>query len=187
MKVESTSLPGVLLVQPRIYPDARGLFYESYQESRLAEATGLALQFVQDNHAESHQHVLRGLHFQQSPHAQGKLVRVVLGRVFDVVVDIRPLSPTFGRWLGVELSALKHEMLWIPPGLAHGYLTLSEHSIFLYKTTHPYTPSAEQCLRWDDPSVAINWPLPLGQEPLLSPKDAQGLTLQELKAQDLLT
>lgn len=184
MQVETTALPGVLLLQPRVHPDARGLFYESYHASQFAERTGLSLTFVQDNHAESRQHVLRGLHFQRSPHAQGKLVRVVQGRVYDVVVDIRPLSPTFGQWLGVELSAHKQEMLWIPPGLAHGYLTLSEHSIFLYKVTHPYAPGAEQCLRWDDPALDIRWPL--SQEPLLSPKDAQGLTLKELEAQGLL-
>lgn len=183
MEAEITRLPGVLLLKPTVHSDTRGLFLESYNEADFNRLTGLSPRFVQDNHAESTRHVLRGLHFQRAPHAQGKLVRVVSGSVYDVVVDLRVGSPTFGQWLGLELSANNRHMLWIPPGLAHGYLTLSTTSIFLYKTTSHYAPTAERCLRWDDPTLAITWPL--SAPPVLSPKDAKGLNLAELDALDL--
>lgn len=170
MKVTPTVIADVLILEPRVFGDERGFFMESYNRERFREATGLDLDFVQDNHSRSARGVLRGLHYQVPPHAQGKLVRVTQGAVYDVAVDIRRGSPTFGRWAGVELSGSNHRQLWIPPGLAHGFLVLSDSADFLYKTTTYYEPKAERSLRWDDPALAITWP-ELGMAPLLSAKD----------------
>lgn len=167
--VTPTALPDILILEPRRFGDARGFFVESFNARRFAEATGVHAEFVQDNHSRSAQGVLRGLHYQiRQP--QGKLVRVVRGRVFDVAVDLRRSSPAFGRWAGVELSEDNHRQLWIPPGFAHGFLVLSESADFLYKTTDYYAPEHERCVRWDDPSIGIDWPI-RGQAPLLSAKD----------------
>ena len=172
MKATPTAIADVLLIEPRMFGDARGFFYESFNARAFAEATGVNLGFVQDNHSKSARGVLRGLHYQlQRP--QGKLVRVVAGEVFDVAVDIRPQSPTYGQWVGEILSASNHRQLWIPPGLAHGFLVLSGSAEFLYKTTDYYAPEYERCLAWDDPTVNINWPLN-GAVPLVSAKDAAG-------------
>ena len=157
---------------------ARGFFFESFNQKAFNEATGLDLNFVQDNHSRSAKGVLRGLHYQLSPHAQGKLVRVVRGAVLDVAVDIRQGSPTFGQWVGVELSEDNHRQLWIPPGFAHGFLSLADDSVTLYKTTAYYSPAHERCIRWDDPQLAIDWPLQ-GLTPQLSGKDQAGASLQE--------
>ena len=178
MRVTPTAIADVLLLEPRVFGDARGFFLESYNEKVFAEATGLQVQFVQDNHSRSQRHVLRGMHF-QSENPQGKLVRVVAGAVFDVVVDIRPDSPTYGSWVGETLSVDNQRQLWIPPGLAHGFLVLSESADFLYKTTAYYHPASERCLAWNDPTVAIDWPLG-DKPPLVSEKDAKGLHLNQL-------
>jgi len=173
--VTPTALPGVLVLTPKVFGDARGFFYESFNQRDFEAATGLTgLQFVQDNHSRSAQGVLRGLHYQVPPRAQGKLVRVSHGAVFDVVVDMRRASPAFGRWDGVELSASNFRQLWVPPGFAHGFLTLSESAEFLYKTTDGYSPAHERCLFWNDPALGIAWPLAqAGVElPLLAAKDA---------------
>jgi dTDP-4-dehydrorhamnose 3,5-epimerase len=170
-------LPEVLLIEPDVFGDARGFFLESYNRRAFERATGLDIEFVQDNHSRSARGVLRGLHF-QAHHAQGKLVRVAAGRVFDVVVDIRRSSPAFGRWWACELSAEDHRMLWIPPGFAHGFLVLSEYADFLYKTTDYYAPEHERCIAWNDPAIGIEWPLG-GMAPILAEKDAAGLTLAE--------
>jgi dTDP-4-dehydrorhamnose 3,5-epimerase len=159
LKVTPTAIPGVLILEPRVFGDERGFFLESFNQRAFNEATGLDMTFVQDNHSRSAKGVLRGLHYQLPPHEQGKLVRVVRGSVFDVAVDIRRDSPTFGKWVGVELSEDNHRQLWIPPGLAHGFLVTSESADLLYKTTNFYTPAAERGLRWDDPFVGITWPL----------------------------
>ncbi len=175
LSVTPTALPEVLMLEPRVFGDPRGFFLESFNARRFAEATGLRPAFVQDNHSRSSQGVLRGLHYQlRQP--QGKLVRVVRGRVFDVAVDLRRSSPSFGRWAGVELSEDNHRQLWIPPGFAHGFLVLSEHADFLYKTTDYYAPEHERSLRWDDPTVGIDWPL-AGLVPTLSAKDQAGAWL----------
>ena len=175
MRATATDLPGVLIFEPQVHADDRGWFMESFQQARFEaalQAQGCALPppFVQDNHSVSHAGVLRGLHHQLPPHAQGKLVRVVKGRVFDVAVDIRRGSPHFGRWVGVELSATNHRQLWIPPGFAHGFVALDDDSHFLYKTTAVYVPSHDRNLAWDDPELAIAWPWPLDQL-RISPKD----------------
>ena len=172
MKVTPLAIPDVLLIEPRVFGDERGFFYESFNQQRFNEVTGLDLQFVQDNHSNSAKNVLRGLHYQLPPKAQGKLVRVVAGEVFDVAVDIRKDSPTYGHWVGVTLSAENKHQHWIPPGLGHGFLVMSESAEFLYKTTDYYAPELERCIRWDDPDLAIKWPLE--GEPTLSGKDAQG-------------
>ncbi|SDT23218.1 dTDP-4-dehydrorhamnose 3,5-epimerase [Pseudomonas oryzae] len=177
MKAIATALDGVLILEPRVFEDARGCFFESWNARTFAELTGVQAEFVQDNHSVSHRGVLRGLHYQLPPMAQGKLVRVVQGAVFDVVVDLRRASPRFGRWHGVELSAENRRQLWIPPGFAHGFLSLADASVVLYKTTAGYSPAHERCLRWDDPRLAIAWPL--AGVPLLSPRDAQGLALAD--------
>jgi len=172
--VTPTAIADVLILEPRVFGDARGFFFESFNQRDFEAATGLqGVTFVQDNHSRSARGVLRGLHYQVPPHAQGKLVRVVRGAVFDVAVDIRPGSPTYGRWVGVELSESNHRQLWLPPGLAHGFLTLSLEADFLYKTTDYYSPAHERCIRWDDPTLAIEWPLG-GRAPVLSEKDARG-------------
>jgi dTDP-4-dehydrorhamnose 3,5-epimerase len=173
MNVERTAIDGVLILQPKVFGDARGFFMESFNQQRFDEAVGHPTAFVQDNHSRSTKGVLRGLHFQRDPHAQGKLVRVTSGSVFDVAVDIRRDSPTFGRWVGVELNGESHRQLWLPPGMAHGFVVTSDSADFLYKTTDYYSPAAEGCIRWDDPDLAIAWP-ELGAPPNVSAKDAQG-------------
>jgi len=172
MQVSQTAIPGVLVIEPKVFGDERGFFLESFNQKAFNAAVGRDVQFVQDNHSRSRKGVLRGLHFQQAPHAQGKLVRVIEGSVFDVAVDLRRNSPTFGRWVGIELSAVNHKQLWIPAGLAHGFLVTSESADFLYKTTDYYEPASERALRWDDPALGIAWP-DIGEPPTLSPKDAQ--------------
>lgn len=174
MQTIETGIAGLLILEPRVFGDARGFFYESYNRQVFAAATGLDIDFVQDNHSCSSRGVLRGLHYQLAPHAQGKLVRVVHGAVLDVAVDIRPESLTCGQHVAVELSADNKRMLWIPPGFAHGFLTLSETAEFLYKTTDYYAPAAERCIRWDDPQLAIDWSLG-DVVPQLSVKDQQGM------------
>ncbi len=158
MNVIPTAIPDVLIIEPKVFGDERGFFYESFNQKVFNEATGLDVQFVQDNHSRSSKGVLRGLHYQLPPHAQGKLVRCVRGAVFDVAVDIRKSSPTFGKWVGVELSETNHRQFWIPPGFAHGFLTLSETADFLYKTTDYYMPAFERGIRWNDPQVGVAWP-----------------------------
>lgn len=175
MNVIRTAIPEVVLIEPKVFGDARGFFFESFNQKALNDATGTNHQFVQDNHSRSAQGVLRGLHYQiQQP--QGKLVRVVRGAVIDVAVDIRKSSPTFGQWVAEELSEDNHRQLWVPPGFAHGFVVLSEMAEFLYKTTDYYAPAFERCIAWDDPTLAIDWKLS-GRQPLLSAKDAQGLPL----------
>lgn len=171
MKVTPTAIEGVLIIEPKVFGDERGFFFESFNQRAFNEAVGHTVDFVQDNHSRSAKGVLRGLHFQRPPHAQGKLVRVTQGSVFDVVVDIRPDSATFGRWVGVELSGVNHRQMWIPAGLAHGFLVTSNSADFLYKTTDYYRPESEGSVRWDDPDLAIAWPLE-GITPALSAKDA---------------
>ena len=174
--VTPTELEGVLILDPQVFGDARGYFFESFNARDFAHCTGVNLPFVQDNHSRSARGVLRGLHYQVE-HAQGKLVRVTHGEVFDVAVDIRRDSPTFGRWAGVRLSGENKRQLWIPPGLAHGFLVLSESAEFLYKTTDYWYPAHERSLRWDDPQLAIEWPLAETglKAPLLAAKDASAL------------
>lgn len=175
MKMEALAIPEVLLITPRVFGDARGFFMESWNRRAFA-AAGLDLDFVQDNHSRSQQGVLRGLHYQiRQP--QGKLVRVVAGAVFDVAVDLRRSSPYFGQWVGATLSAENQQMLWVPPGFAHGFYVLSESADFLYKTTEYYAPEAERCVIWNDPDIAIDWPLLDNKPPLLASKDAAGLSL----------
>jgi len=173
MQVTPTLIADVLLLTPTVYGDSRGYFFESFNHRVFEAAIGGGAGFVQDNQSRSHRGVLRGLHYQvEQP--QGKLVRVVAGAVFDVAVDIRPGSPTFGRWVGMELSADNKQQLWIPPGLAHGFLVLSETAEFLYKTTDYYAPAHERCILWSDPVLDIRWPL--AEPPMLSGKDAAGLS-----------
>lgn len=181
MKVTPTTIPDVLLIEPKVFGDERGFFLESFNQKAFDAAVGRHVAFVQDNHSRSAKGVLRGLHYQLPPHAQGKLVRVTRGAVFDVAVDNRRDSPTYGRWVGVELSGENHRQLWIPPGLAHGFLVTSESADFLYKTTEFYTPAAERAIRWDDPALAIEWPL-AGLTPTLSAKDLAAPTLADLVA-----
>ena len=176
MNVVKTEIPGLLILEPRVFGDARGFFMESFNARAFQEATGLDVDFVQDNHSRSTRGVLRGLHYQiQQP--QGKLVRVVRGSVFDVAVDLRKGSPTFGKWDGVELSEDNNRQLWIPPGFAHGFLVTSESADFLYKTTDYYAPEFERSLAWNDPAVGVEWPLT--GEPLLSAKDIGGQMLND--------
>lgn len=177
MKVTATALPGVLVLEPVRHGDARGFFLESWNQRAFREATGVDAHFVQDNHSRSAAGVLRGLHLQVAPHAQGKLVRVAAGEVFDVAADVQPGSPTFGQWVGVALSGDNCRQLWIPPGYAHGFLVLSETADFLYKTTDYYHPEAERSIRWDDPTLGIQWPLQ--GVPSLSARDAQAPLLRD--------
>ena len=170
MKVTPTALPEVLILEPKVFGDDRGFFMESYNRRAFDAAVGHAIEFLQDNHSRSARGVLRGLHYQLPPHAQGKLVRVAAGSVFDVAVDVRRSSPRFGRWVGVELSAANHRQLWIPPGFAHGFLVLSETADFLYKATDYYAPQSERAVAWNDPGIAIAWP-DTGAPPTLSAKD----------------
>jgi dTDP-4-dehydrorhamnose 3,5-epimerase len=174
--VTSTSLPEVLILEPKVFGDARGFFFESFNALDFANCTGLDVQFVQDNHSKSAKGVLRGLHY-QIQHPQGKLVRVTQGEVFDVAVDLRRSSPRFGKWEGVVLSADNKRQLWIPPGFAHGFVTLSDSAEFLYKTTDYYHPEFERCLLWSDPTVGIQWPV--GGPPLLASKDQNAPTLDK--------
>ncbi len=176
MNIIPTSIPDVLIIEPRVFGDERGFFMESWNQQAFA-AAGLDLEFVQDNHSRSRQGILRGLHYQlENP--QGKLVRVTQGAVFDVAVDIRRSSPTFGQWTGIELSAENHRMFWVPPGFAHGFYVLSESADFQYKCTRFYSPAHEHCIHWDDPTLQIDWHLLDGESPLVSAKDAAGLSLQ---------
>lgn len=176
MKVTPTAIPDVLIIEPKVFGDARGFFYESFNQKAFNEATNTNHQFVQDNHSRSAKGVLRGLHYQiQQP--QGKLVRVVRGVVFDVAVDIRKSSPTFGKWVGVELSEDNRRQMWVPPGLAHGFLVTSDSADFLYKTTDYYAPEYARCIAWNDPTIGIRWPD--GLIPQLSAMDQQGCTLRD--------
>ncbi|MDO8772761.1 MAG: dTDP-4-dehydrorhamnose 3,5-epimerase [Burkholderiaceae bacterium] len=183
MKVTPTAIPDVLIIEPKVFGDARGFFYESFNQKAFNEATGTDYQFVQDNHSRSVKGVLRGLHYQiQQP--QGKLVRVVRGAVFDVAVDIRKGSPTFGKWVGVELSEENHRQLWVPPGFAHGFLVLSESADFLYKTTDYCAPEYERCIAWNDTDIGIEWPFIQNKisSPNLSVKDGQGKSIASVRA-----
>ncbi len=176
MNIIKTDIPDILIIEPKVFGDARGFFYESFNQKVWQEKTGLKTTFVQDNHSRSEKNVLRGLHYQiQQP--QGKLVRVVRGAVFDVAVDLRQSSPTFGRWVGVELSEDNHRQLWIPEGFAHGFLVLSDAAEFLYKTTDYWAPQYEITIIWNDPDLAIDWPLQ--DTPTLSAKDAKGVLFKE--------
>jgi len=186
MEARRLAIPDVVLFEPTVFTDARGSFFESFNAAVFEAATGACPRFLQDNHSISAKNVLRGLHYQLPPHAQGKLVRVTSGRVFDVAVDIRPGSATFGQWAGAELNDSNHHQLWIPPGLAHGFLVLSDTADFLYKTTAYYAPAAERSLRWDDPALAIAWP-DLGMAPLLSAKDIAAAGLDSLVDPNLAT
>lgn len=179
MKFTSTAISGVIIFEPKVFGDERGFFMESFNQRSFNEAVGHEVNFVQDNHSRSAKGVLRGLHFQLPPHAQGKLVRVTQGSVFDVAVDIRRGSPSYGQWVGVELSGENHRQLWLPPGMAHGFLVTSASADFLYKTTDYYAPQSEGAVRWNDPALDIAWP-DIGMAPQLSPKDAAAPLLAEL-------
>jgi dTDP-4-dehydrorhamnose 3,5-epimerase len=174
LQATPTAIPEVLIIEPKVFGDNRGWFTESFNANDFAKATGLDVQFVQDNHSLSRQWTLRGMHYQLK-HTQGKLVRVTAGSAFDVAVDMRKDSSTFSKWVGLELSSENHKQVWVPPGFAHGFLVLSETAEFLYKTTDYYDPSSEVCLSWCDPTVKIDWPIPLGKQALLNAKDAAGL------------
>lgn len=174
MKVTETNIPDVKIIEPRVFRDERGFFLESYNAKTLAEAAGITENFVQDNHSRSSKNVLRGLHY-QIQQAQGKLVRVISGEVFDVAVDIRRSSPSFGQWVGVMLTGGNFRQLWVPAGFAHGFLVVSDTAEFLYKTTDFYAPEHERSIRWDDPAIGIDWPL--DGAPILSPKDRDGVVL----------
>ncbi|VYU74750.1 dTDP-4-dehydrorhamnose 3,5-epimerase [Metakosakonia massiliensis] len=175
MNVINTAIPEVFIFEPRVFGDARGFFFESFNQKIFDEAVGRKVEFVQDNHSQSQKGVLRGLHYQLDPHAQGKLVRCVEGEVFDVAVDIRENSATFGKWVGVVLSAENKRQLWIPEGFAHGFLTLSDTAQFLYKATNFYAPQSERSIIWNDADIAIEWPAV--ESIVLSAKDEQGLPL----------
>lgn len=177
MKIIATAIPEVLVIEPKVFGDERGFFYESFNKKTFASLTGLDVQFVQDNHSKSAQHVLRGLHYQIN-HPQGKLVRVISGEVFDVAVDLRKNSPTFGKWEGVKLSAENKKMLWVPPGFAHGFVVLSESAEFLYKTTDYWMPEHERSVIWNDADLAVDWQLG-DVTPALSGKDKAGKTFRE--------
>lgn len=177
MKISKTAIAGPLIIEPQVFGDERGLFMETWNAEAFARA-GLELTFVQDNHSRSQRGVLRGLHF-QNPGPQGKLVRVTSGAVFDVAVDLRRSSPTFGQWVGIELSAENRRMFWIPEGFAHGFLTLADNTDFLYKCTAPYAPQSEHTLAWDDPALGIGWPLD-GLVPIISEKDRRGVRLDQV-------
>ncbi|MCK5396604.1 MAG: dTDP-4-dehydrorhamnose 3,5-epimerase [Gammaproteobacteria bacterium] len=176
MKVTPTKIPDVLIIEPKVYGDDRGFFFESFNKNLFEKSTGIKTDFVQDNHSKSTKGVLRGLHY-QIKQPQGKLVRVCSGEVFDVVVDLRKSSKTFGEWTGMSLSAENKRQLWVPQGFAHGFIVLSETAEFLYKTTDYYAPEHERCIRWDDTDLAIDWQY--NGEPLVSDKDAQGVPFKE--------
>ena len=180
MQLIPTRIPEVVLVKPRVFGDERGYFIETWHESKFL-AGGLGMRFVQDNHSHSAQWTLRGMHFQiEQP--QGKLVRVARGAVFDVAVDMRRSSPTFGKWVGAELSDVNHHMLWVPPGFAHGFLALTPDVDFLYKCTDFYAPQHERTVRWNDPETAIAWPLPPGREPIVAPRDAAAGGIRDVES-----
>lgn len=181
MNIIKTNIPDVIIFEPKVFGDDRGFFFESFNQQKFYDATKLHVNFMQDNHSKSSKNVLRGMHY-QIEQAQGKLVRVTQGEVFDVAVDLRQSSPTFGQWAGTHLSAENKRQMWMPPGFAHGFLVLSDTAEFLYKTTDFYAPQHECSLKWDDPTVAIEWPLQ--GLPILSTKDALGLTLQATKKFD---
>jgi dTDP-4-dehydrorhamnose 3,5-epimerase len=176
MQVVQTAIPELLILEPKVFGDDRGFFFESFNQQTFQNLTGVNAQFVQDNHSKSATNVLRGLHY-QIEQAQGKLVRVTAGEVFDVAVDIRRQSATFGKWVGVHLSAENKRQLWLPPGFAHGFVVLKDDTEFLYKTTDYYAPQHERCIRWDDPAIGIEWPIK--QAPILSGKDQQGVALSQ--------
>jgi dTDP-4-dehydrorhamnose 3,5-epimerase len=175
MNIVKTAIPDVLIIEPTVFEDERGFFFESFNENKFRSVVGVDYQFVQDNHSRSRKNVLRGLHYQISQ-AQGKLVRVVQGEVFDVVVDLRKSSAHYGKWLGVNLSAENRKQLWIPPGFAHGFLTLSDYAEFLYKTTDYWAPEYERTIQWNDPEIGIEWP---SLTPILSTKDLAGVHLSK--------
>lgn len=177
MKFIPTQIPEVVVIEPSVFTDPRGYFLETWRAQRFRDA-GIDASFVQDNHSESAEGVLRGLHY-QFDHPQGKLVRVVTGAVFDVAVDLRQSAPTFGHWVGVELSETNHRMLWVPPGFAHGFYTLTGPAHFLYKCTDYYTPSDERCIRWDDPEIGITWPMAPGRTPIVGAKDQLGIAFRD--------
>ena len=183
MKVITTELPGVLILEPKVFGDARGFFFESFNQGAFDAAVGSPVTFVQDNHSHSARGVLRGLHLQREPHAQGKLVRAIRGKVFDVAVDVRRDSPTFRRWIGLELDDVGHRQLWIPAGLAHGFVVMSETADVLYKTTDYYAPAAETSIRWDDRALAIDWP-DIGVPFSLSAKDRDAPELEAALSKD---
>ena len=178
MKVIATQIPEILIIEPQVIEDERGFFMESFNQQRFEQAIGPSVHFVQDNHSRSARGVLRGLHYQAGERVQGKLVRVVVGAVFDVAVDLRRSSPTFGRWVGVELSAANRRQLWIAPGFAHGFVVLGEGAELMYKTTDYYSPAHDRCLIWNDPDIGIAWPIGEGL-PVLSAKDVNGKTLRD--------
>lgn len=178
MDVTASAIPDLKIIKPRLFGDERGFLFESFSRQRYAEEAGITLDFVQDNHSKSARGVLRGLHYQLQ-HPQGKLVRVISGEVFDVGVDLRRSSPTFGRWTGVRLSAENHLQLWIPPGFAHGFYVLSETTEVIYKATDYYKPDDEHCLAWDDETIGVEWPL-AGSSPTISERDREGRVLAEL-------
>ena len=178
MHFQPTEIPDVILIKPQVFKDERGFFQETYQKSRFAEM-GITADFVQDNHSGSRKNILRGLHY-QIQNTQGKLVRAIKGEIYDVAVDIRRSSPTFKQWVGVRLSAERHEQLWVPPGFAHGFLTLSDWVEIIYKTTDIYAPQHERTLLWNDPAVGVIWPLSEGFAPEMSAKDMQGKLLSDL-------
>jgi len=181
MRAIPTTIPDVMILEPKVFGDSRGFFFESFNQQAFNHATGLDMQFVQDNHSRSSRGVLRGLHYQiQQP--QGKLVRVTQGAVFDVAVDIRQSSPTFGKWVGIELNAGSHRQLWVPAGFAHGFVVLSDSADFLYKTTDYYAPDFERCIAWDDPAIAVDWQY--DGKPQLSGKDQQGALLKDAELFD---
>ncbi len=177
MKILPTDIPDVLLIEPQVFADDRGFFYESFNLRTFRDKTGLDLDFVQDNHSRSSQNVLRGLHY-QIEQAQGKLIRVIVGEIFDVAVDIRKTSPTFGQWVGYLLSGENKRQLWIPPGFGHGFLVVSDIAEVLYKTTEYYAKQHERCILWNDVDLNINWPL-TGEKPIISAKDAEGKSFKE--------
>lgn len=179
MEFVPTRLPEVVLIKPKVFGDSRGYFLESWQQKKFADA-GIEANFVQDNHSHSSQWILRGMHY-QIRQTQGKLVRVTRGAVYDVAIDIRRSSPRFGQWVGVELNDTNHHMLWVPPGFAHGFVALTDQVDFLYKCTDLYAPQYERTIRWDDPAVGIEWPLPAGVTPLLAARDAQAGGIQDVE------
>ena len=172
MHIQTTKLSGVLLIKPRVFRDDRGFFLESWNKRAFDEAAGRSIEFLQDNHSRSSKGVLRGLHYQADPMAQAKFITVMRGSIFDVAVDIRPESPTYGQWVGEVLTDESREMLWIPEGFAHGFYVLSEFADVVYKTNNYYSPEHERCIRWNDPALAVEWPI--SQKPLVSPKDEMG-------------
>ena len=178
MKATALAIPEIILFEPKVFGDERGFFFESFNQNNFKIATGISPTFAQDNHSKSTQGVLRGLHYQLPPKAQEKLVRVIQGEIFDVVVDIRKNSSTFGQWLGEKLSADNKKQLWIPPGFAHGFLTLSETAEILYKATDFYAPEYERCIAWNDPDIGIEWPLQ--SQPITSERDQCGLLLEDI-------